>query len=211
MFAYCGNHPVNATDPTGNAFVGLGVQIDISIGGYECGIEIIVYWDKTVSDGGGPVVAIYAYEGVSISTNDVLKNPDYLRLIEQLTLALAANAGKDFDTLALVELQAVLFDTSLSGAVVGIWGYDGIFNSTEDYAGPFTSYSGNIKHVKATWSYCDTCWSLAVGATTDGSVAFSYGQTYYTQIYRSGRASNARGGNLCASSGVNCFTCTYLY
>ena len=73
MFIYCCNNPVNAYDPTGYALVGLGVQLDISVGNYECGIEIIVYWDETVCNGGAPVVAIYVYEGASISTSDILK------------------------------------------------------------------------------------------------------------------------------------------
>jgi hypothetical protein len=192
-------------DPTGESLVGLGVQLDITIGSYECGIEIIVYWDETVCNGGGPVVAIYVYEGASVSTSDILKNPDCTRLIEQLVLALATNAGKDYDTLALMELQSMLFDTSISGSVVGIWGYDN-FISTEDYEGPFTSYSGNIKHFKVTWSHCDTCWAIAVGGTTDSGAAFGFGQTYYTQIYSSIRSRTPR-GNTYASRSNNYFNC----
>ena len=202
MFTYCCNNPANAIDPTGHALVGLGAQLDISIGSYECGIEIIVYWDEVVCSGGEPVVAIYVYEGAGISTDDILKNPDCLRLIEQLTLALTTNVGKDYDAFALMELQALLFDSSVSGAVVGIWGYDN-FVSTEDYAGPFTSYSGNILHIKGTWSYCDTCWSLAVGGTTAGGLALSFSQTYYTQIYSSIRLPYDHGGIVYAACGDN--------
>lgn len=130
-------------------------------------------------------------------------------MIEQLSFALVANAGKDYDTLALVELQAVLFDTNISGSVVGIWGYDN-FVSTEDYAGPFTSYSGNIKHFKATWSYCDTCWSVALGVTTDSGAALSFGQTFYSQIYSSKCPVSVGGGKSNASRGNNRFSCVYL-
>ena len=185
MFAYCGNCPVVYTDPSGEAFVGAGVQLDISTGNYECGIEVIVYWDEDVCQGEGLVVAVYVYEGMSVNLDELYKNPDVINTIKQLTLALASNAGVDYETLSLVELQAVLFGLNVSGSLVFIWGYEGKFDSTDDYAGPFTSYSGNVKHVKATFSYCDTCWSVAIGGTTERKPHLSYGQTNYTQIYSS--------------------------
>jgi len=184
MFAYCGNNPAVYTDPTGSAFVGLGAQFDISTGAYECGVEVIVYWDKNVCSEGGPIVSVYTYEGMSVNLDEVLVNPQYVNVVNQLTLAVSANAGKDYDTMELIGLQATLFGTNASASVVGIWGYDN-FDSTDDYAGPFTSYSGNYNHVKATWSYCDTCWSIAVGGTTETRPHLSFGQTNYTEVYNS--------------------------
>ena len=187
MFAYCNNNPVSYIDPSGKALVGLGAQFDISTGSYECGIEVIVYWDEDVCEGGGPIVVVYVYEGASVNLDEVLTNPDFLKTVEQLTFAVTTNAGKDYDAIALIALQEAIFGTSVSGAVVGIWGYDN-FDSTDDYSGQFTSFSGNIKHFKATWSYCNTCWSLAIGATTDAIAHISFGQTNYTEVYNSGKS-----------------------
>ena len=182
MFAYCNNNPCCYSDASGKAFVGLGAQFDVSVGAYECGVEAIVYWDETVCDGGDPVVAIYVYEGASISIGDILKSSEYIKVVGKLTAAMLANAGQDYETAELVALQASLYDTNVSASVVAIWGYDD-FRTSNDYEGKFTSYSGNYQHAKVSYAYSETCWAISVGATTDVSPGISYGETYYTQIY----------------------------
>lgn len=183
MFAYCGNNPTSFKDPSGNAFVGAGIQLDVSTGEYECGVEIIVYWDDDVCDGENLVVAVYVYEGMSVNLDELYKNPDVLNAIEQLTCAVATNSGVDYEKLPLIELQAMLFGTNLSGSFVFIWGYEGMFDSTDDYAGPFTSWSGNARHLKGSFAWSPTCWAITIGGTTDGKAHISYGQTNYTQVY----------------------------
>ena len=182
---------MNCSDPSGKALIGLGAQFDITTGEYECGVEIIVYWDEDICEGGGLVVCVYIYEGVSANLDEIMLHPDVVEIISQLSLAVLANAGKDYDTLALIDLQSKIFGSSFSGAIVGIWGYDN-FDSTDDYAGPFTSYSVSFKHVKVTWSHCGTCWSLAIGGTTDGKLHFSLGQTNYTEFYSSAKPKEGR-------------------
>ena len=183
MFAYCGNNPVLFEDPYGNAFVGAGVQLDISTGAYECGVEVIVYWDDEVCQGENHVVAVYVYEGASVNLDELYKNPDVINTIEQLSLAVTANAGIDYETLSLVELQALLFGVNASGSLVFVWGYEGKFDSTDDYAGPFTAWSGNANHIKGSFAWSPTCWAVTVGGTTDNKAHISFGQTIYTQVY----------------------------
>ena len=183
MFAYCGNCPVVYTDPSGEGFVGAGVQLDISTGNYECGIEIIVYWDEDVCQGEGLVVAVYVYEGMSVNLDELFQNPDVLKAIEQLTLAVTSNAGTDFESLTLFELQTTLFGVNASGSFVFIWGYEGKFDSTDDYEGGFTAYSANFKHVKGSIALSPTCMAITIGATTERKTHVSYGQTNYTQVY----------------------------
>ena len=184
MFVYCCNNPVVNIDPSGKAFIGLGAQFDVSTGSYECGVEVIVYWDERVCEGEEPVAAIYVYEGMNVNLDEILIHPEYISVVKQLTLAMTANAGKDYDSLELIGLQTAIFGADASASVVAIWGYEN-FDSTSDYAGPFTSYSGNYNHAKITWSYCDTCWSIAVGGTTALKPHLSFGQTNYTEVYNS--------------------------
>ena len=67
IYIYCRSNPVIYIDPDGNEFrvVGAGVQLDASASvgplGVGAGIEVIVYWDETMTAGKGPIVAVYAY------------------------------------------------------------------------------------------------------------------------------------------------------
>ena len=183
MFAYCGNNPVKHVDLQGNEFVGAGIQIDISTGYYEFGIEIIIYWDDKVCNGEDFVVAIYVYEGVTVDIDELFKNPNVINIIQQLTLAVMSNKGIDFEQLSLVELQSLLFGTSASGSFVFIWGNGDKFTSPSDYEGGFTSWSGNIRHFKGSVAWCDSCWAVTIGGTTTDKSHISFGQTNYVQIY----------------------------
>ena len=71
MFTYCGNNPVQYVDPCGRAFVGAGIQLDVSTGAFECGIEIIIYWDDEVCQDENLVVAIYVYEGMCVNLDEL--------------------------------------------------------------------------------------------------------------------------------------------
>ena len=82
----------------------------------------------------------------------------------------------------MIALQAAIFeDVSISGSVVGIFGNEE-FQNTESYAGPFTTYSGTIKHFKGSISTSSSCFTIALGGSTD-SWGIALGQSNYTQIY----------------------------
>ena len=108
MFAYCGNNPIiysdefgcrpeNSTKSNENGkyrFVGLGAQLELNLGAYECGIEVIVYCgDESICGNQEAVVAIYVYEGVSVDIGQLLTNPDISMLTEDLSLALLTNVN----------------------------------------------------------------------------------------------------------------------
>ena len=194
MFAYCLNNPVLHVDFNGNKaevateedryrFVGIGFQGELDVGGYEVGFEIIVYYDELVCGGKEPLVAVYLYEGAFVDNEDIMKSTKYLQTIEKLTLAIMTNAIDEQNAEALlIALQAALFkDVGVSGSVVGIFGNKD-FETTESYAGPFTTYSATLNHVKVSVSTCSSCFSIAVGAST-ARVSASFGQSFYTQVY----------------------------
>ena len=194
MFAYCNNNPIMYVDFHGNKpevateedryrFVGIGFQGELDVGGYEVGFEIIVYYDELVCGVKEPMVAVYLYEGAFVDNEDIMNSGKYLQTVEKLTLAIMTNAIDEQNAEALlISLQAVLFkDVGVSGSVVGIFGNQ-YFNTTESYSGSFTTYSATVNHVKVSVSTCSSCFSIAVGASTDRFGA-SFGQSYYTQVY----------------------------
>ncbi len=194
MFAYCLNNPVlyvdingdiaeDATEEDHYRFVGIGFQGELDVGGYEVGVEIIVYYDELVCGGKEPKVAVYSYEGAFVDEEDMMKSTNYLQTVEKLTLAITTNVIDEQNAESLlIALQAAVFkDVGVSGSIVGIFGNKD-FETTESYAGPFTTYSATINHVKVSVSTCSTCFSVAVGASSD-RFAVSFGQSYYIQAY----------------------------
>ena len=93
IYAYCNNCPVSLVDPFGytDRLVGIGAQFGLTVGDYECGIEVIVYWDSKVCQNSDPVIAVYAYEGAYINVDELILNPDYLDVVKRLTLACGTN------------------------------------------------------------------------------------------------------------------------
>ena len=193
MFVYCLNNPVDKFDPAGNRpvnieerdyrLVGAGLQCEIDVGSYEVGLEIIVYTDDLVCGGEDPVVSIYLYEGAYADLDDIKKGTNFAKTIEKLTLAVTTNMVEEQNAEALlIALQTAVFeDVSVSGSVVVIFGNEE-FQNTQSYAGPFTTYSGTIKHLKASLSTSSSCFTIALGGSSDRWGA-SFGQSNYTQIY----------------------------
>ena len=75
MFAYCENCPVFSIDVYGDdsRLVGLGAELELDMGIITTGIEVIVYWDKTVCNGDEPIVEVYVYAGVSVDLTELAK------------------------------------------------------------------------------------------------------------------------------------------
>ena len=198
MFAYCLNNPVSCMDYSGQKatssteeetesgpyrFVGLGVQGELSVGSYEVGFEIIVYWDDVVCGNEDPKVAVYIYEGAFVDIDDMKKSTQFTKTIEKLILAISTNVIDEQNAeVLLIALQQALFqDIGISGSVICIWG-NNYFDSTESYCGAFDTYSATIKHVKFTYSSSPSCKVVGIGASTS-KYDLSFGQSYYTQIY----------------------------
>ena len=200
MFLYCVNNPVCYSDSNGRKaekatnleeneendsyrFVGIGFQGELDVGGYEVGVEVIVYYDPLVCGGEEPVVAVYTYEGAFVDIDDIKKSVNYTATVAKLTLAVTTNKIDEQNAeVLLIALQQALFsDVGVSGSVVGVFG-NGEFNSTRSYKGPFNAFSGIANHLKVSVAYCSSCFTVAVGGTTDKFGA-SFGQSNYTQIY----------------------------
>ena len=161
------------------------MQLDASAGSYECGIEIIVYWDETLCPDGTPIVAAYTYEGASVNLDELLTNPQITDTVTQLTAAVLTNSEKDFSTKSiLLTLQGLVTkDFGLSASVVAVFGKHGEFETPTDYEGRFDTYSANIKHVKISYSRSPSCFTVALGATTNPNFHISYGATNYAMLF----------------------------
>ena len=198
MFQYCLNNPIVYSDPFGTSahnavqpwlctcascmgydrFVGVGAQLELDVGSYECGIEVIVYFDSTVCNGGTPITSVYVYEGAAVDLLDLYSNPDLIKTIEVLTATLTTNACPEaYGKAELIQLQSLLFaDASVSASVLGVYGYSN-FTSPEDYEGAFSTIGASAFRGKATYSYSPSCWVIGLGATTSKKPSLGFGQT----------------------------------
>ena len=203
MFQYCLNNPIVYSDPFGTSahnaaqpwlctcascmgydrFVGIGAQLELDVGSYECGIEVIVYFDSTVCNGEQPIVSVYVYEGATVDLLDLYTNPNLINTIEVMTAALATNiCSEAYGKAELIQLQSLLFaDANVSASVLGIYGYSN-FISPEDYEGAFSTFSAAALRGKVTYSYSPSCWVIGVGASTSKKFSFGFGQTNYRLI-----------------------------
>ena len=185
MFAYCGNNPNTFSDITGKRFVGLGAQLELDVGSYTVGIEVIVYCDDLVCGDEDLVVSVYAYDGASIDFTDLANNPDYIKTVEKLCAAVSTVAAKDdiYTKSGLVSLQDALFgDTNGSVSLVAVFGNDD-FTSVDDYTGPFDTVSVSVRHFKVTYAESPSCTAVTVGYTTSSKLlSISYGQTKYQRL-----------------------------
>jgi hypothetical protein len=197
MFAYCRNSPANRVDTAGSRdetiqnnggrFVGVGVQFEFSTGAYECGIEMIVYFDPEVCGGMNPIMSVYIYEGAGVDLLSLYNSTDFVNTINQLSTTIMTNTCEEpYGKADLIALQAAIFrDAGVSASILAIYGYDN-FKTPDDYSGAFTTFSGSAKHVKLSYSYSSTCWSMSLGATTESKLSFGFGQTNY-QLLKSYR------------------------
>ena len=185
MFSYCKNNAIKYADSDGYSarLVGIGAEFELDVGSYVTGVEVIVYWDSEVCKDGEPVVAVYAYDGVGVNLDELVTNPDYQKVVSQLTCAITTASCPDkYGKRELTILQESLFrDASISASIVGVFGYEN-FKSTSDYEGPFQTRSVSWRHAKVGYAYSDTGFAITVGATTSGGFHVSVGKTYYEQI-----------------------------
>ena len=183
MFAYCSNNPVCYYDPCGNEErpVGAGVQVEGTVGHTSVGIEIILYWDVDECVNGAPVIAIYAYGGISVDVNDYF--------IASIVGIITDNADLLLDeTGAGVMAVAALIGEGLSVSVSGVLivGNDN-FTSTTSYEESFTSVGVNAGKFKGSVAYSESCTAYSVGYNViGGSSVFpssSVSKTYYQQVW----------------------------
>lgn len=186
MFAYCGNSPITRVDSCGNEWevVGAGLQVQCSVdfnSASVCrGTEIIIYWNtKETEECGGPIIAIYSYDGRSISTGDVNCIKDLLTESLDLLKMDGANA-----------INALAQSPSISGSASGfvIFGNNN-FDGAKSYAGGFNTTTVNIKNVQGFYSWNDKCRAVGAGycrsTRLDGSKwGISGSKTNYTLISR---------------------------
>ena len=182
MLAYCGNNPVYRFDATGNAYenvpeeyrtVGAGVQVEVDIGNYTVGFEIIVYWDVEECGDDGPIVAIYSYSGGAVNFCD-----DYLGSI---TATIRNNmdlltSGTTDGISALVNIIQRNYSASVSGLL--LLGNDQ-FTSVKSYEGPFMSLYGSLNHVKGAVAVSNSCVALGVGVTSAVNPSWGLSVTNY--------------------------------
>ena len=182
MFAYCSNNPVNYVDFTGAADrpVGAGIQIEASIGSAVVGVEVIVYWDSTVCNGGNPILAVYVYGGVSPEMGDIIQQAVVAMSCDDALLS----GETQTITLSLSALTASLSNSySLSVSAVLIVGND-LFDDITDYEGTFVSIGGSAKFLKGSFAYSDKCCAATLGGTLSSStLSFGFSKTYYELYY----------------------------
>ena len=178
MFTYCGLNPVIRTDPNGTDYrtVGAGIQIEFNIGCYTAGLEVILYWDETISNNNGWTIAIYSYDGLSIDMTDPLLGSIVATISDNANLLIS---GTEESLNSLIRIIKGKVSASISGVL--IWGDDS-FTSTASYEGPFTSVSGNLSHLKGSFAYSSNSFAVAVGATTSKTSSWGISKTNYTLL-----------------------------
>lgn len=185
MFAYCANSPVQSIDPEGERerLVSIGAQLDVSVGDYEMGIELQVYFDPQVctKNNGRPIIAVYGYDGACVSVDSLRENPAISQFCD-LARGFGAYYAEGVDKTSLIALQATLsgqIDASLS--VVGVYGNDK-FQSMTDYCGKFDTTTIQANHCKFAYASAPTCSSFSVGATAKQQIDLSFSETNYVLL-----------------------------
>lgn len=178
LFAYCGNNPISRIDPNGMEYraVGAGIQLELNIGCYTVGLELILYWDSTVCGGGGWVVAVYSYDGLSVDMTDPLLGSIIATLTDNADVLMN---GTEEAVNSLIE--AIEGKISASVSAVLIFGNED-FTSRDSYEGPFTSISGNISHIKGSFAYSSNSFAVSIGATTSKTAGFGISRTNYSLL-----------------------------
>lgn len=184
-FAYCLNNPIRYQDSLGSkaekaeedeedySLVGAGVQLELDYGLATAGVEIIVYWDiEQCRD--NMIVAVYTYGGCSFDLSDPQLGSVIATLANSQELIMANPEG------ALSQIVAIL-DNSYSASVSGVLIFGNQdFQTVKHYEGPFVSVGGSIGHAKAGVAFGDTCFAVAIGATSSKKPAFGVSVTNYT-------------------------------
>ena len=183
MYAYCNNNPVDYSDTNGNKArpVGAGVQVEVSMGHTSVGIEVIVFWDVEECINSAPVIAVYAYGGVSVDVNDSFVASIVGIITDNSDLLLdSTGAG----VMAVAALIGDSFSVSVSGVfIVG----NEQFTSTKSYEESFTSVGGGFGKGKASIAYSETCVAFSAGYNVIGGNSIlpssNVAKTYYQQLF----------------------------
>lgn len=153
LFAYCKNAPISNDDPMGLGpvyFVGCGIQVELTLNGRSCGLEVVWYFSSRVNVSGRKRTTPYIYFYGSKTIRDsavnivkqIVKNPSHLLSPKNLSCK-----------------------GSFSVSVFAIFGYS-TFRKPNDYLGSFASTSVVANHVKAYTAFGSTCFAVGLGWST---------------------------------------------
>ena len=189
LYAYCANNPVANVDNNGKDFraVGAGVQLDGSVAlgpaGVGIGIEAIVYWDEQITSGKGPTIAIYMYNAGSADM--LLENyqrEEIKRVVQEFMYELKAKASYLMQLplpQLIAEMESLDYGLTASGFVV--LGNER-FTTPNSYEKDFDNTTVNLRNVKISHSFSESCHSIGVGYTFLGSPQ-GYGITWTHSYY----------------------------
>ena len=203
MFTYCGNNPVIYVDLDGEKIVGIGVQVELQIGGVSIGLEIVIYFDEQVCNGADYTIVAYSYSGYEISSDqlsNIIGMIDIAALAAGVEQSYNACGESDFAsywgqcTIAQVFRGFFTDGGSFTGALFIIDGYDN-FDDISDYSGEFESISFNASISSHTgsvyYSTSETCRAVGLKygrkfssplhqLVTPIEFGMSYSKTYYS-------------------------------
>ena len=181
MFAYCRNCPIRFLDSTGEDFdpipVGAGVQIEVDLGAYTAGMEVIVFWDVEECENGRPVIAIYSFDGLAFDLTDPKLGSLLITIEDNIDLL---TCGTEKGVNELVSILKSGFSVSASGLL--IWGNED-FTSVWSYEGAFTAFSASISRVKGAIAWSSSCVAASLGASILGTkkgIHWGVSKTNYT-------------------------------
>lgn len=138
LFVYCFNEPIQGYDPSGESpfkIVGAGIQIEICLGAFTGGLEVIWFFSSQVNVSGRSrsIPYIYVYGGGGIGPSDQTKNI-LKKIISKPSL--------------LFNPKSLARGFSLSVCVFAIFGYSN-FRNPKNYLGAFNETYASAWHVNA--------------------------------------------------------------
>lgn len=165
IFIYSENEPVLKTDETGHAtvrVVGYGLQIELGLGVWSFGVELVWYIISSIRNGRAwyiPYVYVYGAGGLSGDLKSIIskisKNP-----------SLMFNPKK-----------ATKYSASI--CIFAIFGYTGKLNKPKDYKGFSSGVAVTVWHAKTYVAFGQTCFAVGAGVSTSKFSVDSCFARYY--------------------------------
>ncbi len=161
-FVYCLNSPVNCVDDEGEKarLVAIGIQLQVTIGDYQMGVEVVWYFDNNIRSFSRSSFEIYTYAGVSISLGELLADPNITKTIEAINTMVFSPSKIKRDLTSLYDRLSCDLGGSIS--VFAIMGYEN-FKTPSDYCGTFQTVGASTTHLQGYYSWSDTCFVIGVG------------------------------------------------